>query len=123
VPRHRITTEKRVFAKKLRRGQTSLEDGLWRELRDRRLGGWKFRRQVPIEGYVADFVCFDARLIVEVDGPLHREPEQSLKDVERDAVLAQHGFRTLRFDGELAVARMVATIRQALASPPHPTPG
>jgi very-short-patch-repair endonuclease len=122
VVHHRIDPKQRAFARKLRREQTSLEAGLWRELRDRGLDGRKFRRQVPIEGYVVDFVCFEARLIVEVDGPLHREAEQKLKDMNRDAVLARHGFQTLRFDGEIPVALMVEGISRALAQSPHPTP-
>ncbi len=123
MPRYRVPPDKRDFAKKLRHAQTSVETALWRELRDRRMGGWKFRRQVPIEGYIADFVCLDARLIVEVDGPVHSEPEQQLKDVERDAALARHGFRTLRLDAGIAVAKMIAAIGEYLANPPHPTPG
>jgi very-short-patch-repair endonuclease len=122
MPRHRVSAEKRVFARQLRRRQTSAEDLLWRELRDRRLGGWKFRRQVPIEGYIADFTCFDARLIVEVDGPLHAQPEQREKDVIRDATLRRHGFRTLRFDSEIGAGTMAQEISQALARPPHPAP-
>jgi len=122
MPRDRVDPKERAFAGKLRREQTALEADLWRELRDRRFEGRKFRRQVPIEVYVVDFVCFESRLIVEVDGPLHREAERRLKDIERDAVLEQHGFRTLRFDGEVPVARMLAEISRALASAPHPTP-
>jgi very-short-patch-repair endonuclease len=95
---------------------------LWHELRAKRLDGWKFKRQVPIEGYVADFACFEARLIVEVDGPLHQRPEQMLKDAERDAVLRRHRFRILRFDGDAALGRMVADIRAALAEYPSPDP-
>ena len=122
MPRHRIDPEKRAFARKLRREQTSLEADVWRELRDRRLDGRKFRRQAPIEGYIVDFVCFEARLIVEVDGPLHREPERALEDLERDAVLAGHGFRTLRFDAEMPLALIVADVSRALVAVPSPDP-
>jgi very-short-patch-repair endonuclease len=101
VPLHVVSQGKRRFAKRLRRNQTSLEDLVWRELRDRRLGIWKFRRQAPIEGYIADFACMAARLIVEVDGPVHMEPEQRLKDAERDAALRRLGFRVLRFKASL----------------------
>ena len=122
MPRHRVSDEQRDFAKRLRGGQTALEARLWHEIRAKRLAGWKFRRQVPIEGYVADFVCFEARLIVEVDGPLHRTDEAWLYDAERDAVLREAGFRILRFDSEVALGRMVDDIRRALATPPLPTP-
>jgi very-short-patch-repair endonuclease len=83
-----------AFARQLRAGQTFNERALWKLLRDRRLDGLKFRRQVPLGRYVADFVCFRHRLIVEADGPTH---EDSLHDVERDAWLASQGFRVMRF--------------------------
>jgi very-short-patch-repair endonuclease len=121
MPEHVVPVHKRSFAKQLRRHQSAPEDLLWRELRDRRVDGWKFRRQAPIEGYIADFVCFEARLIVEVDGPVHRQPEQRLKDAERDAVLRRHGFSILRFDSEAALGPVVEEIRRALV-PPHPAP-
>ena len=114
MPRHYVPEEQRAFAKKLRREQTALESRLWHELRAKRLDGWKFKRQVPIGPYVADFVCLEARLIVEVDGPLHRQTEQRLKDGERDAVLRRHGFRVLRFSDEVALGRMVEEVRGAL---------
>jgi len=122
MPQHIISPEKRKFAKGLRRKQTAPEVLLWRELRDRRLNGWKFRRQVPIEGYIADFVCFDARLVVEVDGPVHADPDQRAKDRQRDAALERNGFRVLRFPADIGPGRMVASIRETLSKPPHPTP-
>ena len=120
MPRYRVPMEQRRFARELRRNQTALEQRLWHELRARRLDGWKFRRQVPIEGYVADFVCFEAQLIVEMDGPLHRTPERQQKDAARDAVLGRWGFRTLRFDDETALGRMVDDIRDSLKTAPSP---
>jgi very-short-patch-repair endonuclease len=63
-------------------------------LRDRRLGGFKFVRQKPIEPYVADFVCRDRRLVIEVDGGQHAE---SARDLRRDATLRADGYRVLRF--------------------------
>jgi very-short-patch-repair endonuclease len=56
------------FAKRLRRNQTDAERMLWFRLRDRRLAGWKFKRQVPIDRFIVDFVCADAKLVVELDG-------------------------------------------------------
>jgi very-short-patch-repair endonuclease len=67
---------------------------LWFKLRDRRLSGLKFLRQYPIGPYVADFVCRDRRLIVEVDGGQHSD---SSRDRIRDAALAAEGYRILRF--------------------------
>ena len=78
----------------MRREPTEAEDRLWQELRGRRLDGIKFRRQVPIGRFVADFVCVEARLVVEIDGSQHAE---SRRDQERDAELKARGFRVLRF--------------------------
>jgi len=68
---------------------------LWRHLRLRQLGGCKFRRQQPIGKYIVDFVCFEKRLIVEVDGGQHSENINY--DLERDAWLEKQGFSVLRF--------------------------
>lgn len=70
------------------------EDRLWQELRDRRLDGVKFRRQMPVGKCVADFVCVEAGLIVEIDGGQHAEPSY---DNTRSAELKARGFRVLRF--------------------------
>lgn len=67
---------------------------MWFLLRDRRLAAFKFRRQVPICRYVADFACFEAKLVVELDGSQHAG---SLRDKLRDAELARRGFEVLRF--------------------------
>ena len=117
MPRHQVSKEQRSFAKHLRKNATALEDHLWHELRAKRLDGWKFRRQVPIGRYIVDFVCFEAGLIVEVDGPLHDRPENRLSDAARDRVLRQEDFRILRFSSDVALGRMVEEIRCALKSP------
>ena len=125
MPEHRVQAEQRRFARKLRTEQTSLEDLLWRELRGRRLEKWKFRRQVPVEGYVVDFFCAAARLVVEADGPHHDTPEQRAVDMRRDAVLCRHGFLVLRFSGDLILsdlARVVEEIRRALRLSPSSDP-
>lgn len=80
------------LARAQRRRPAATEELLWRLLRDRRLAGLKFRRQVPIGRYVADFVCLRHRLIVEADGPFHDEA----RDAVRDAWLSVQGFRVLR---------------------------
>lgn len=87
----------RLRARAMRREPTRAEDMLWQALRDRRLEGAKFRRQVPLESYILDFVCFDDRLIVEVDGWQHAE---NRGDQRRDAFFRSHGFRVLRFWNE-----------------------
>jgi len=80
-------------ARELRSSMTDAEHRLWKELRGRALGA-KFRRQVPIGSYVADFACLPKRLIVEVDGGQHLA---NALDMVRDAWLRSHGFRILRF--------------------------
>ena len=119
-----VTDEQRRFAKRLRRNQTELEQLLWRELRANRLSGWRFKRQVPVAGYVLDFVCMTQRLVVEADGPVHDDPEQKHRDAARDAALRKHGFRVLRFSGDRIrsdLASVVAEIRGALMKRPLPT--
>lgn len=66
---------------------------MWQLLRNRRFAKFKFRRQVPIDRYIVDFVCFEVRLIIELDGSQHAG---SVRDAQRDAYLAAQGFRTLR---------------------------
>lgn len=78
----------------MRRQMTDAEWVLWEALRDRRLVGFKFRRQMPLHGFILDFVCLEARLIVEVDGAQHAD---SKHDVQRDASMATNGFTTMRF--------------------------
>ena len=81
-------------AKDMRRSRSVQEKRLWSILRDRRLGDMKFRRQVVIGRYVADFVCMRHRLIVEADGPHHEERIEY--DAARDAWLRSQNFRVLR---------------------------
>jgi very-short-patch-repair endonuclease len=77
----------------MRREPTFTERALWTLLRNRRLAGLKFRRQVPIGDYVVDFLCFSHHLVVEADGPMH-DPH---RDAVRDAWLRSKGLRVLRF--------------------------
>ena len=87
----------RDFAKSLRANMTDAERRLWYRLRAHRLEGIKFKRQVPIGRYVADFACMDRKLLVEVDGGQHAE---SMRDHIRDVSLAEMGYRVLRFSNE-----------------------
>jgi len=82
-------------ARNLRRTATAVERLLWRELRDRRLGGYKFRRQHPLRPYVVDFLCPAKRLVVELDGGRHAERAE--RDAARTAWLEARGYRVIRF--------------------------
>ena len=92
--RRRIAPPQLSVAKALRTNSTDAERKLWSLLRGGRLSGLKFKRQVPQDGYILDFVCFEARIIVEVDGGQHAG---SISDQVRDAHFRAAGFRTLRF--------------------------
>lgn len=83
-------------ARVLRANATSAEAKLWSHLRNRNLGGFKFARQVPIESYFVDFVCRDARLVIEVDGATHSSDEERAADAEREAALRRQGYDVLR---------------------------
>jgi very-short-patch-repair endonuclease len=82
-------------ARMLRTDATACERRLWRYLRRRQRLGCRFRRQVPIAGYIVDFACFDPRLVVELDGGQHAIAAH--RDRVRDARLAGEGFRVLRY--------------------------
>ena len=83
--------------RQLRRNQTEAERQLWSRLRDRQLAGQKFRRQVALGPFIVDFVCFDARPLIELDGGQHGKMAQLLHDDERTAWLEGKGYRLLRF--------------------------
>jgi very-short-patch-repair endonuclease len=82
------------YARDMRKAPTEAETALWKLLRNRRFSGHKFRRQQPIGDYIVDFVCFEAKLIVEADGSQHAE---SARDLRRDAWLEAQGYRIRRF--------------------------
>jgi len=82
-------------ARRMRRDDTDAEARLWNALRDRRLGGGRWKRQVPRGASIVDFYCFDAGLVVEVDGGQHAD--QISYDARRTAWLEAQGCRVLRF--------------------------
>ncbi len=84
------------LARGLRSKQTKAEELLWYRLRDGRLDGIKFRRQQPLDDYIVDFICFEKKLAVEVDGGQHNESAME-NDKTRTAWLEGRGYRVLRF--------------------------
>ena len=82
-------------AKKLRKNQTDAEKKLWSKLRNKQLEGFKFRRQVPIGSFVADFVCYEGKVIIEVDGGQHAS--QTNQDEKRTRWFESQGYRVIRF--------------------------
>lgn len=85
----------RDFARQLRHALTDTERRLWRELRAHRFQGFKFRRQQPLGDYIVDFICFEQKLIIELDGGQHADAQDY--DRQRDVWLSGQGFLILRF--------------------------
>ena len=115
------------FARELRNNSTDTERFLWRYLKNRQIEGVKFRRQQPVEAYIVDFVSFDKRIVIELDGGQHAENEEY--DVQRDACLRANGFVVLRFwnndvieniEGVLEVVREWCL--RGTPPPPNPLP-
>ena len=95
MPSHLHATPKaRGQSRRLRGDMTDAEKLLWSKLRRDQLAGHHFRRQMPIDRFIADFCCAKAMLIVEVDGSQHAE---NARDLERTRWLEQQGYRVLRF--------------------------
>ena len=86
------------FARELRRNETPAEIKLWEGLRNRRLGGFKFVRQLAIQNYIADFVCREKNLIIEVDGDTHSTESEIRYDEKRTAFLMSQGYRVHRLN-------------------------
>ncbi len=108
----------RRFARAQRANSVQAESLVWSAVRNRRCEGAKFHRQVVLGRFIADFVCFGRRLVVEIDGPSHQNEEQRPADLARDAWLREQGFRVLRLPNELVIGSTelaVARIREALA--------
>ena len=84
----------------LRRNETKAEKLLWEKLRNNQLGGLKFRRQHPVNIYIADFYCHKFKLIIELDGDYHNQEEQKQKDEVRTEVLRLNGLKIIRFKNE-----------------------
>ncbi|MFB6284966.1 MAG: endonuclease domain-containing protein [Candidatus Bipolaricaulia bacterium] len=107
-------------ARRLRQDQTEAERALWQRLRRQQLKGIKFRRQQPVGPYIVDFVSFEARLIIEVDGGQHNDANVKHRDQARTDWLESNGYRVVRFwnhevlENEDAV---IEQIRQVVSSP------
>jgi len=122
-----MTSEPRQFARRLRKTLTSAEDVLWQALRGRRFQNLKFKRQVPFLNYTVDFLCFERKLIIELDGKQHEW--FSDYDAKRTEEIERHGFMVLRFtNGDVLsdLENVLMRIGRAVAYPdifnPHPRP-
>ncbi|MDZ4381357.1 MAG: DUF559 domain-containing protein [Parvibaculum sp.] len=109
------------FARQLRVEATDAEARLWQRLRNRMLGGFKFRRQFPVGPYIADFVCIERKLIVELDGGQHAD---NPADERRTRFLELRGYRVIRFWNPDVLANtdgVLEMILIELEKPPHPS--
>jgi very-short-patch-repair endonuclease len=102
------------IARELRQRQTPAETILWEALRNRRLDGLKFRRQHPIADthFVADFVCYEEKLVIELDGVVHET--QSEADAERQAIIETQGYRVIRFQNEHVYRQLEGVLTRIL---------
>jgi very-short-patch-repair endonuclease len=104
----------------MRSEPTEAEHRLWQILRAKRFLGYKFRRQVPIDFYIADFICLSERLIIELDGYQHSD---NRADLRRDAYLRSQGFRIIRiwnndlFTNEEGVGELILSVLRVAPSP------
>ena len=118
-PTWNVSKRLRANARELRKNSTDAERILWSELRDHRLNGIGFRRQVPIKNYIPDFACHAAKVVVELDGGQHFSDQAEAADAARSAVIAARGFQVLRFSNHDVMtnrAGVLETIAAAIAA-------
>ena len=84
----------------LRKSMTPAEKVLWDKLRNRQLKGYKFRRQHPLYDFIVDFFCYDAMLVIEVDGAVHDDDYQNERDFQRTLILNRFGIKEIRFKND-----------------------
>jgi very-short-patch-repair endonuclease len=106
----------RRLGKAMRRRLTPAELKLWNVIRGRQLEGLRFRRQAPIGDYIADFVCFERRIVVELDGGQHFRHHGVLADADRDTWMHGEGFLVLRFANADVMADSDAVCRAILSA-------
>lgn len=85
------------FSNILRKTQTEAEEVMWQNLRNRKVLGFKFRRQHPLDKYIADFYCHEAKLVIEIDGGIHDLPEHQEYDKKRSSDIEEMGIKVIRF--------------------------
>ncbi|KAA0245145.1 MAG: DUF559 domain-containing protein [Candidatus Brocadia sp. AMX2] len=102
------------FANRLRKEMTKAEACLWKYvLRARQMKGYQFRRQRPVLNYIADFMCKELKLVIEVDGSTHQWEETAVKDLKKEKDLIEARFKVLRFTDE-EVLRHIEGVRDSI---------
>jgi len=114
VTEQKISPEKAQRARELRQNMTPAEKRLWDVLRANRLQGWHFRRQQIIDGFIVDFYCHKAGLVIEVDGQVHKNLQQA--DAEREVALTRRGLRVIRFTNQQAMSNLENVCEEILAT-------
>ncbi len=119
------TSETIGKAKALRKNMTKAEELLWKRLNKKQILGLRFRRQHPINIFIADFYCHVARIVIELDGKIHEIPENKIYDYAREAELREFGLEILRFKNEeiyenleLVLNKISEVINKRIESPP-----
>ncbi|HSX51638.1 MAG TPA: endonuclease domain-containing protein, partial [Cellvibrio sp.] len=110
------------LAKQLRQSQTDAEKFMWQLLRNRQLANAKFRRQHPIEGFIADFYCHEHKLVIELDGSQHFTEIGMRKDAQRTMRLNELGIRVLRFDNRQVLTETGAVLQMVFERLKSPSP-
>src|SRR5260370_40386457 len=115
-PTWKVSSKLRSNARALRKNSTDAERILWLELRDHRLNCASFRRQVPIENYIADFICHAAKLVIELDGGQHFSDGQEAADARRGAAIEAKGVRVLRFSDQDVMTNRAGVLETIVAA-------
>jgi very-short-patch-repair endonuclease len=115
----RVSAAKVNRARELRQTMTAAEAMLWERLRANRLAGFHIRRQQVIDGFIVDFYCHAAQLVIELDGPVHKDQREY--DAARDEVLARRGLQVVRFSNE-AIERNLDDVIEKIKTLLPPTP-
>jgi very-short-patch-repair endonuclease len=102
-------------ARSLRKNMTKAEIILWSRLRSKKVNGFKFRRQQPIFDYIVDFYCDSLKLIIEVDGEIHDQPEVTKKDSKRDNTLKVNGYKVMRLSNKEVETEIDSSINKIIA--------
>ena len=110
------------YARELRQNSTDVERIMWKILRNRQVLNFKFRRQQSVGKYIADFLCTEQKIIIELDGGQHNEERNKIYDLERTKFLEQQGYKVLRFWNIDVLKNLEGVVESIFLSLKHPHP-
>jgi len=110
----RMARRKLELARQLRRRMTSAEEALWERVRNRKLGGFKIRRQAIVLGFIPDFYCPESKLVIEIDGDVHLIEEVARRDAFREGILRAEGYDVIRFTNDAVLHNTETVCAQLL---------